>query len=57
MTLEILFWFVMVLWIAYCASPLNRAPEGSSRWTAMPAVLLPWFAAAMLGWKTFHPDL
>jgi hypothetical protein len=51
MTIALFFWIIMLLWLLFGAAPHVH----SRAWPALGASLLPWLAAAALGWVVFGP--
>jgi hypothetical protein len=52
-TLSILFWILMILWLLFGAAPYMRAGEKS--WSVIGQGLVVWLAVAVLGWAVFGP--
>jgi hypothetical protein len=61
MTLSLLFWLLMLLWLIFGAFPLVRGDvpgEPAKRsWSGMGGALLPFLAVAVLGWHVFGPAI
>lgn len=56
MTLDVVFWILMLLWLVFGAWPVFRGPAAPN-WPLIGGTLLQFILFALLGWKVFGPAI